>query len=112
LADPVRRGVLLATQIAAHVDFRERILARPWAGPDDDRRVVRVRSGMEQRILDTLLSDYLPPITATPGKTVNAYVAYNESQRKGSRAIPHRCACRAAAGSSRIGDGRLPDAGP
>jgi len=104
--------LLLATLIAVRtVDFRERIpLARPlgqvpmtigeWSG---------VRSAMEQRFLDDLkLSDYLLADYRNPqGKTVNAYVAYNESQRKGSRATPRTRACRAAGGSSRI-PGRSP----
>lgn len=89
--------LLLATLIAVRtVDFRERIpLARPlgqvpmtigeWSG---------VRSAMEQRFLDDLqLSDYLLADYRNPhGKTVNAYVAYNESQRKGeSSHSPESC---------------------
>jgi EpsI family protein len=89
--------LLLAMLIAVRtVDFRERIpLARPlgqvpmtigeWSG---------VRSAMEQRFLDGLkLSDYLLADYRNPqGKTVNTYVAYNESQRKGeSSHSPDSC---------------------
>ncbi|HEX7551311.1 MAG TPA: EpsI family protein, partial [Candidatus Methylomirabilis sp.] len=89
--------LLLATLIVVRtVDFREKIpLARPlgqvpmtigeWSG---------VRSAMERDFLDTLkLSDYLLADYRNPqGKTVNAYVAYNESQRKGeSSHSPDSC---------------------
>lgn len=89
--------LLLATLIVVRtVDFREKIpLARPlgqipmmigeWSG---------VRSAMEREFLDTLkLSDYLLADYRNPqGKTVNAYVAYNESQRKGeSSHSPDTC---------------------
>jgi EpsI family protein len=53
-----------------------------------------VRSAMERDFLDTLkLSDYLLADYRNPqGKTVNAYVAYNESQRKGeSSHSPDSC---------------------
>jgi len=89
--------LLLATLLVVRtVDFREKIpLAKPlaqlpmtigdWSG---------VRSALEQRFLDALkLSDYLLADYRDPqGKTVNAYVAYNESQRKGeSSHSPDSC---------------------
>ena len=82
--------------VSRTVDFREKVpLNQSLSGfPLSVGEWTGVRTAMEQRFLDVLkLSDYAIVDYRDPqGRTVNLYVAYNESQRKGeSSHSPDSC---------------------